>query len=99
MTPVFKAFHEFGVDDMPPQAEIYLVQLKTAIMAPGMRHRVRDPPRCRLDAPTTVNPATIFTSWKGALGNSRPRDDPLCVGSRRSQRRLVKTVGAAARLA
>jgi hypothetical protein len=39
MTPVFKAFHEFGVDDMPPQAEICLVRLKTAIMAPGMRHQ------------------------------------------------------------
>ena len=68
MTPVFKAFHEFGVDDMPPQAEICLVQLKTAIMAPGMRHQRPRPTATPPRRPTTVNPATIFTSWKGALG-------------------------------
>jgi hypothetical protein len=63
MTPVFKAFHEFGVDDMPPQAEICLVQLKTAIMAPGMRHqrpRPATPPR----RPTTVNPPLFSPAGK-----------------------------------
>ena len=64
MTPVFKAFHEFGVDDMPPQAEICLVQLKTAIMAPGMRHQRPRPAATPPRRPTTVNPATIFTAGK-----------------------------------
>ncbi len=74
MTPVFKAFHEFGVDDMPPQAEICLVQLKTAIMAPGMRHQRPRPAAMPPRRTHNREPRTIFTSWKGALGNSRPRD-------------------------
>jgi hypothetical protein len=64
MTPVFKAFHEFGVDDMPPQAEICLVQLKTAIMAPGMRHQRPRPAAMPPRRTQIVNPALFSPAGK-----------------------------------